>query len=71
MGSKSSIAVVDLHRAGRIGIYEQQGRLPLIQSVADLNIYAETGYRGTCEFLIWKEIQRWALSIQNGAQLII
>ena len=71
MGSKSYVAVIDLHRAGRVGIYEEQDKLPLVQSVSKLKIYAESGYRGNCEFVIWKEIQRRVATMQNFNQMLI
>ena len=71
MGSKSYVAVIDLHRAGCVGVHEEQDKLPLVQSVSKLKIYAESGYRGKCEFVIWKEIGRRVAIMRNANQMLI
>ena len=58
MGSQSFIAIVDLHLAGRVGEHRHPGQRALVQSVVAANIYRDTGYRGTAEWLVWKQIER-------------
>ena len=62
MGTNSWIAVIDLHRAAKIGMYAEDGVIPQIQSVADLHLHIEAGYRGTSEYLLWKEVRRYRTS---------
>ena len=61
MGSQSYIAVIDLHLAGMIGEHGHPSLPVLVQSVVAANIYKDTGYRGTAEWLVWKRIQRFEL----------
>ena len=58
MGSQSYIAVIDLHLAGRAREHAHANLPALVQSVVAANIYKDTGYRGTAEWLVWKEIPR-------------